>query len=409
MKEAKYRGVRFDVEELEDEPGAARNIIHEYPGRPFADAESAGNHTRRFSFEAHLVGPGMPALITDLEIALSEPGVGVLEHPRYGKVNVVVESRSPIRTSTREIGIARFSVSFVEVGPRKAPELSHDTGLALLASAKSMLDGMRLRRLDLSGFNFIRSAANAVLLGPQSVTANLRRINTRLHQTIGIVDDFSTAIDDFAREVDALLDTPENLAIKLQGLINSVLRAVSTAVPLADAGDRQANASRVGLALQNLSSLGKIGDATPGVQGDTPSRRRQQQNQDDLNEIVEASALAETCALFIDVPLDTPGQANEVLDATSAIFDRLLERGNLEDDLAQRLRTLRGDFYAHLRRAAVDLEDMDTFTPATTVPALLLAWDLYADATRAPEIVNRNGVEHPGFVQGGVPLAVTGA
>ena len=38
------------------------------------------------------------------------------------------------------------------------------------------------------------------------------------------------------------------------------------------------------------------------------------------------------------------------------------------------------------------------FTPSTTLPAVVLAYDLYEDAARSDELVTRNGLRHPGFV-----------
>jgi prophage DNA circulation protein len=135
---------------------------------------------------------------------------------------------------------------------------------------------------------------------------------------------------------------------------------------------------------------------------------RQQQNQDDLTDLVEASALAQTSALIIDLAIENQDDGESILAATSAIFDRLLERGNLEDDIAQRLRTMRADLFAHLRRLTFDLNGLDRIIPPATVPAILLAWDLYGDATRGDEIVIRNAIEHPGYVQGGAEIVVSG-
>ena len=41
---------------------------------------------------------------------------------------------------------------------------------------------------------------------------------------------------------------------------------------------------------------------------------------------------------------------------------------------------------------------LTTYTPGTTLPAVVLAYDLYEDASRSDELVRRNGLSHPGFV-----------
>ena len=41
---------------------------------------------------------------------------------------------------------------------------------------------------------------------------------------------------------------------------------------------------------------------------------------------------------------------------------------------------------------------LDTLTPPEVLPALVVSYDYYGDATRDAELVARNRVRHPGFV-----------
>lgn len=59
-----------------------------------------------------------------------------------------------------------------------------------------------------------------------------------------------------------------------------------------------------------------------------------------------------------------------------------------------------------LNRQATSLAPLAQYQPQTTQPALLIAHRLYGDARRADEIVARNRISHPGFVQGGQVLEV---
>jgi prophage DNA circulation protein len=44
------------------------------------------------------------------------------------------------------------------------------------------------------------------------------------------------------------------------------------------------------------------------------------------------------------------------------------------------------------------LARLGTYTPLTVLPALVLAHRIYQDATRADELVARNGISHPAFM-----------
>ncbi|OWQ33377.1 hypothetical protein CC207_25460 [Pseudomonas sp. DrBHI1] len=64
----------------------------------------------------------------------------------------------------------------------------------------------------------------------------------------------------------------------------------------------------------------------------------------------------------------------------------------------ERLEVVRNQVRAHLTevaRAGVRLAEVTT---RESLPAVVLAYQRYGDATRAEEIVTRNKVQHPGFL-----------
>ncbi len=53
-----------------------------------------------------------------------------------------------------------------------------------------------------------------------------------------------------------------------------------------------------------------------------------------------------------------------------------------------------------------DLPDLRTITLSQSVPSLVLAYELYDQASRGAEIVARNRIRHPGFVPAATALQV---
>jgi len=400
---AEFRGAKFEVEDVVDELGA-RNVIHEFPGRKGAFAEPNGEHARRFTVEAHLIGSGYEARLARLMAALREPGSGKYKHPKDGDFTVALDGPPRISRSTREGGMARVTIVFVETGdPKPTPEIEDNP----FDASSGVLDSLSFGGIDTSGFNVIQRAANAILAGPRGITRTLMQINTRIQQTIGIIDDFSQAIDDLAAEVDTLLSTPDQLMAKLQGLMNSVLGAIGTVERNTVGGDTQRSVHVVGLALSNLKAVSTIGDAFPELVGDTPSKNRQRRNQEILVDNIEAAGIAESVNVIATLDLDTEDLAAEVFEAVKTAIDRVLERDTADAEILRQLRRLRVTFYDHIRRIVFDLSGLGEYTPATTMCAQLISYKLYGDATRDSEIVSRNTtIEHPGFVQGGVEIAV---
>lgn len=406
MKPASFRGVPFEVEDHSAEVGA-RHIVHEYPGRDDVDVEPTGLYPRKYTIQAHLIGEGHDKRRKALEAALDTPGPGPLVHPEYGNKNVALcDGPARVSWSSKQLGMSRIDFSFVFVGPRpKTAPMSLDTGLGLVDAAQGLLDSLRLSRLDTSGFNFIQKAARAVLQGPRSLTRALSQINSRIRSTLGIADDFSQAIDDFTDEVVALLNTPDALAVAIAGLINSTLRLVTSVERNTLAGDNQRPGALATLVVSNLQGL-MIGALQADVPGTTPARDQQRTNQNELVDMVEAAALAETCALLVEVEPESEDQAGSVLADVNAAFEAVLLRGSLDSEAERRLLRLRAQFHQHMRRSAVDLTGLDRYTPNATVSAVQLAYRLYGDATRESEIVLRNNPEHPGMLHGGVTIGV---
>ncbi len=410
LKIGKLDGITFFVEDVADELGA-RNILHEYPGRLDADFEDTGRYPRRFTISGHLIGAGYEVRLADLEEVLEKKGSHKLEHPTRGALKVVlIDGPVRITRSTREGGMARVTMTFAEVGERKRESLSLDTGKSLLDSAAATMDAIKdaltVGPLDLSGFNVIQRGAAAILAGPKSLTRCLAQVNARTQRLLGIVDDFSDAIDDFAAEVGTLLDTPETLGIKMQGLINSCTHAVRSNVRKVNGGDSQRSSEQIALLLQNLENVGTMGDGFGDIEGDTPSNKRARKNQELLVDTVEAMMLCESCSALTDLEITSEDDAADALSRFGAIFDRLQYRATLDPEVARQLLRMRAELHGHLRRVSADLTGLDRYTPPVAISATRLAYKLYGDATRAAEIVSRNRPERPGRLHGGVELGV---
>jgi prophage DNA circulation protein len=405
--ETSYRGARaWAVEASSDEAGP-RNIIHEFPGRRDAYAEPSGHFPSRFSIEFHFIGPAFEQELAAFEAALDEPGSGLLIHPHRGSKYVAVDGPYRTTRNTRELGLARVSVTFCEVGPAQEPRVTPDTSADLKAKASVALTRMQQRSFNVTGPDFLSKAATAILAGPRGVTGTVSRINNRINAAFGIIDDVSRAIDAFSAEVTTLLNTPETLAIKLQDLVNSVFSAASAAGLDLNRGDKQRNRARVSAVMGYASALGTFGDGLSEVPTTTSTRQQQADNQAALVDLIETAGIVGAVSVLADIPFDDSDQAGDAFATLRDLFLRVEDRGTLDDAASQAMRDLRAAFHQHLRNTVVELPQLGRYTPAVAVPAVVLAYRLYRDSSRDEEILDRNPlIEHPGFVPGGVELQV---
>lgn len=406
LLKASFRGVEFFVEVAADEPRAVRNIIHEFPGRTEVFVEENGEQGGRFALEMHLIGEGYEARLQELEEALSLGGPGTLLHPYRGEVRVARDGPYRTTQSTNEGGMARISVTFVESETPSILVVKIDTSRKVKANSTAALSLVNGDKLDVSGPDFLSVAAEQVLSGPQGVLAAISKVNARSSAAFGLVDTLSQTIVSIGNSIGTLVRTPTTLATKLKGLVNSIFTGIG-ATGLFDETDVATNRDRVQSALGYLEILGNFGTTVPVIDEVTPNREQQAVNQNEIIDMLEVSALAEAIKAIVDTTIDSAESATEIYDAVSMVFDGIHERGNVDDDLAQALRSLRASFIDHLRRQAVEVPGIGTFTPNVTTSSLPLAYQLYEDAERARELVERNPeVEHPAFLQGDVELVV---
>lgn len=403
-----FRGVPFLFETTDDELGH-EYVVHEFAGRDDAYAEPMGIRTRRFTVEAILIGKDYRAQLAKLEEALEKPGAAKLYHPFRGDKFCAVDGPVQVRHSTREGGMARVRITFVESGPPLAPVAKPDTAGKVKAASKNLLEkaaGMA-SKLDLSGPDFLTDAVNDVLAGPRGLTNAMERTRAGIQSKFGLIDDVARAIDDFGAAIDGLLGLPGNLMDSIQNLINSIFTAVNRLAPGDPSrGDESRDRARVAAAVSFMTSMGTFGSTLPAVPTTTNTRRKQKANQDLIADVVDTAGFAEGVNALTDIPLDNADQADQVLRAVSDIVDAIELRGSIDDDVALALRSLRTAFFDHMRRRTVDLTGLGTYVPPGTTSALELSWLLYGDAIKADDIAFRNGVEHPAFLHGSVPLFV---
>jgi prophage DNA circulation protein len=83
----------------------------------------------------------------------------------------------------------------------------------------------------------------------------------------------------------------------------------------------------------------------------------------------------------------------------AAVFDDALSRaGRAGLDLARELSAMQGVIAELAARREADIAPLITVSAGRSLPALVWAWALYADVSRATEMVQRTGAIHPGFM-----------
>lgn len=382
---ASFRGVTFHVESVEAGYGR-RQVTHEYPNRDLPYTEDLGKRADEFTVDGYLIGAEYHADLRALIAACRDTsGPGLLVHPYRGEMTVVCRGLRTRETSA-EGGMARVSMTFIEAGKATLPTVRTDnrsrTRQAATAVTNAAAEAFEEGFSVLGAPGFVLEAASAQVVG---LTEFLKPSN--LGRPLGSLEDFAYQVRNLAAEASDLVQAPADLAER----IIDVFRTVG------DSFEHSADA------LQRAFDRYRSDD--DAIDTGAASRQRMNANTAAFNALVRQAALAEASAQ--SVAAEHPSYED-----AQAARDGLLERMDSEsettpsDAVYEALSALRVEIVRGIPQDPEKLPRLIQYTPRATLPALVIAYQLYGDASRAAEIIARNKPRHPGFMPGGTPLEV---
>ena len=399
-----FRGVDFWVERY-DNGGGRRWLIHEYPRRDRPYSEDMGRKAKEWRLSFFVAGDDYDLQRDKLIEALDAPGAATLVHPFLGTFSAVaIDPRWS--ESTLQLGMCTFQVTFTESGKESYPVTTVDTRREVRQAA----DIFETSVLD----DFAEKWSVEGLLGWSliAVERDLSAIMSSLEQVVGGIAD----------DVADVIRFPTNIAgIVLGGynrLRNAVMRPIN-ALDLYSGGSVLANPDSQGggrvlltpgtprRAARLLRDTGESSDSVTPPVADTPERRQRAQNTIAARQLNGRMAALTASRLVADTDWVSRNDAEAAGRDTLALIDHEMTTSEpIADAVYGALVTLRAKVSEDLRERAVALPGITTYTPQTTLPALVVAHRLYGDATRADEIAVRNNVPHPGALRGGIDLEV---
>lgn len=375
LQPASFRDVSFNVA-TSDLGAGRRTSRHDCPQRDLPYLEDLGRKAREYMVEGYIVGAeymsGRDALLDACELA----GPGELVHPYHGR-RLVVCTEIRVQESSANGGMATVAMSFVEAGELAYPSSSVKTQQATNLAAESTITAAKTSVIDAvktDGLPSFVSDAVADLTG-NAKTA----IGDNLPSLAGL-SGFQTKLTD------------------LQGL------ASGSSLDISSIAGKVSDAVGLGGTFAELVGLADFGATLASISTTTASRQQQAVNQAAMGGYVRQVAVA--AAANAAAATDYSSYDDAIADRTALadLLDDLAETAG--DDMYRELQALRSAVVQDLTGRAADLSRVIEFTPAATGPSLATSWRLYGEIDSAADIVDRNGVHHPGFVPGGEALQV---
>ncbi|HEX7124679.1 MAG TPA: DNA circularization N-terminal domain-containing protein [Thermodesulfobacteriota bacterium] len=388
---ASWRGAPFFVDAADLEVGR-RQARHEYPQRDIPYIEDLGRRAREYRLEGYVIGDTYMADRDRLIQAIEAPGPGTLVHPYLGTLTVTLTS-CRVGERTTEGRLARFSFVFLEAGANVVPVAETDTGAAVetaAAAADAALQASFVRTFSVAGAPaFVEAAAVARV---DEVATTLETAGARTGGSGSTWSRFRAGLRELREDATGLVREPKALAEAVQARIREI----------------QTLASEEGLALTGLTTLRRYGQDLALIVQATLGRIREAANDLGLRRLVRgsgATTAATAAAASRPASYDEAVRLRDDLaDWLDEVVVDLADAG--DDETAAAVDAVRIAVVQDLTARGGTLARLRTVTPVVTLPALVLAHQLYGDATRADELVARNRIRHPGFVPGGRALEV---
>ncbi len=412
LQQASFRGVNFRVSDAETLIGR-RNVLHEYPLRDTPYAEDLGKKAREFTINAYVIGDDVYAQSKRLIAATEDnDSPGVLVHPTLGIRTVIPQQcRHVFRNS--EGGIEYFVLSFVDAGANIHPTTTVDTqtnSRTVIASSIAAMKESFTSMYSTDGFNdSLERLARDTLIGTSQASAGGRVIPkeasfTGVLQSIlskgayfsGATEQFSalkSSITSFTNDIDIIVNEPETLADE----VNDIISALSESYP--------DNPQQQLLALINLfnsfgADLPQVLLTTLGLPVTTDNRIQMALNQQQLIDLIQVSALMQMVLSIALIDFASREDALETQSTVESLMEpKLLSLADSANDEAYNaLNEARAAMVLDIKTRASTLRTVVYIKNSYSIPALVLAYKQYQDATQEADIVARNNIRNPVFV-----------
>lgn len=409
LRKGSFRGVEFFTD-ASDYDGGKRVQMHEFAGRSIPFTEDLGRKGRVYSVQGYLIGNDVFTLRDEFIRACERDGYGVLVHPYFGLLDVEAGSLR-ISENIQEGRIVRFTCDFHEKGAEKTP------GAALNKVGKffnSIDDKIASVKENFSDTFTVSGVPQYVL---DSAIETVEAVNDVFLEVFGQLSDPSEyvanikkSVLDFQAALDDLVTDGEEFANDLVSLIFDIGAITNSHKEKQEIYDK---------ILAFDSDLASFPETTS-------TRTIQRQNQDALVNLIKIATYTVAMRDFVTAANSTfPDEDTRLRYAENdayfsfsdiekrqrVLFDgfRTVMTDESNNEIYEDLNSLSADMFASLP-SPDDVESkikrVVTYTPPETTSSLIVTYELYEAPDNEEDLIRRNQIENPCFVEGGQELEV---
>lgn len=388
LREASFRGVKFFVANHDFETGR-RGVQHEFVQRDEPFTEDTGRRGRKFTVEGYVLGKNYMPIRDALISACEKEGSGELIHPYLGK-KVVQCFECKVRESNREGGIAIFTISFAEAGKEIFPDSGVDPKKAVATSSQSLISKAKdafAKVFSVDGQpGFVGDSAISTI---GSFSDHVTSLSSEFSSTTSEIADLAFSIRKTTANALDLIQTPKKLADQLASNIAFLKSA----------------AGKINEAFAALGKLFQFGSDMKPIERTTTTREVEAENRDAITELVGAVAIGEAAVAASEMEFPSLAEAvaarTQIADAIEAHMETVTD-----DEVFIAYQDMLAKVVQSVPPADQNIGTIGQLQNNVSMPAIVIAYNLYGSIDLEADLISRNKVSHPGFVPGGIPLEV---
>jgi len=385
-----YKGIPFFIKSSSGSDGR-RIQVNNYPSQDTPIFEDVSRDTRTINCNAFFLDDGdKNSAIEQFEKARktwSESiGVGELIHPE--RQSILQAWCSSISDNNSNVNsIVEFTIKFFisEEKPKipKKPSFKN----SILSQNKSLLDAV-LDSFE-NGFKTINQP-QSVIKSAINATRDVLKVIETAKNGVRSTAGYFEKLRQLEQNIGVIIDDAQSLGTQIIELVvYEPTETVNNSVLLND-GFSMASAEPTEIATGTIETV------------DTIIERN---NNKQLNQIQTVSSLTVISQNVLDVNIDSVQGANDLIENIINTFDGLME--NTEDyEVFEKVQLLKTTVVDYLEQASKELPTVREYNLPQTTTAFNISASLYNTYARTDDIINRNNISNPFFVESGSTLEV---
>jgi hypothetical protein len=384
LRQASFKGVEFYYQDSTID-GGRKTVTHEYPDSNIRYVEDLGKLEKSFSITAIIDNNTSYTNRDRLINVLEEEGVGVLIHPEYGTNNVALKGYS-VNNNINNLGITTFNMTFEVAEQNRFPQTTKGNK-GFLANLKTALFGTNEAAFDAAWGSVInkKQQFDSAVATTKQASREIQRVSATIEGAVDGLSDYITTLNELVDDAAELVQTPSDLSTKLTLAFSNLEVAYNNVQDVFDVAS--------GLFGFNQKDRNSSGQSTQQTQI--------KNNQDQINNFINAGALATAYNAAASITFTNFDEVNEVNTKLEDGFAAL--PSNLDKDVYKSLLEMRIETNEILTNLAISLPRVSTYS-TRKVSLSVLTYSLYGSLDRKDDIKKLNNFLDTSRIDGEIKI-----